>query len=152
MNRTHGWKIANCVRLIPFLLLFACQLRSGQNRIVGTWSTSCESPTVINIPEKGPAVMGINANQISVVVNLDKTSKGTAIRFSKPGDLGAGGAAIDWGAISSREPIGRLLLDKPDSAGLQWFGFLDTNKNARVWQQEADFWNDGKEIRLQKCP
>ena len=132
--------------------LLACQPRSEQNKFVGTWSTSCESPTVISVPENGPAIMGINANQISVAVNLEKTPTGTSIRFSRPGDLGAGGTAIDWDANSSRDPIGMLLLDKPDRARLQWFGFLNTNKNVRVWQQDADFWSGGKEILLQKCP
>lgn len=123
----------------------------------GDWKRSCDGITYLSIGTAG-AELVVNDNQINIKTKLEpvQDSPGTYnIKFVKAGDLGAGGAGLDWDSFSTDSAVAqlRLIKHKPGKAIFSWMGFFNKKSGKRDWVDQSDLNMEtgNNAIDLQKC-
>lgn len=122
---------------------------------IGDWKRTCEGITYLSVSNKGGELV-VNDNQINIKTKLEPVSDSPGaynIKLVKAGDLGAGGARLEWGSFSTDSTIAQLRLIKPGKAIFSWFGFYNKKTGKRDWVDQSDLnvETGNNAIDLQKC-
>ena len=98
------------------LSLAVCTPKAKPTSLTGAWSITCEDPDVLEVTTPSTASLTTNQNQIVVETAVLGSASNYELRFSKPGEMGAGGGAVDWKTISTSAPIAVIHLESDTSA------------------------------------
>lgn len=113
----------------------------SEGNIVGTWMTSCEGGaghiSISSLSKE--ATIEVNPNQIVIGASIDTSDLHDRVirfRLTSPGDLGAGGANLNWNHFSKDSVIAKLEIVDSVHANLTWYGFYDKKLNKYIWKHD----------------